>query len=346
MTAAASFAQALAAEPLLDDLAPEPTLLAELAAVGAPFRDRPFRASTPTFRAYDVEGLTACQVSKRFPAFSITGSACALQCEHCQAKILAPLIPAGAPDQFERLVRQAIATDGLQGFLLSGGSNRRNEVPFERWLPAVARVKRDHPELQIAAHTGLVDRKRAKLLAGAGVDVAMLDIIGAEPTIREVYHLDRPVADFASALRHLVEAGLRTVPHVVIGLHFGRLLGETQALEIIAAEPVEAVILVVVMPELAGGTRFAAPAPAEVARCFAQARALMPDRLLLLGCARPFGMARRLIDLYALAAGLDGIAYPAEGIVQLAKRLGRPASQRLRCCGLERCAAGALAGAA
>jgi hypothetical protein len=330
---------ALRDEPLLEDVEPEAALLAELALIGESFAGRPFRAATPSFRGYDVEGMAPCRLSRRFPAFSITGGACALNCKHCRAKVLAPMIPTGKPAAFERTVRAAIETDGLAGFLLSGGSNRQNEVPFERFMPVVARLKRDHSALQVAVHTGLVDQRRAGLLADAGIDVAMLDIIGAEATIREVYHLDRGVEDFAASLRCLVAAGLRVVPHIVIGLHFGRLLGEARALEMIAAEPVDAAILVVLMPELAMPGSFVAPVPAEVGRFFGLARQRLADRLLLLGCARPMGEARRLIDLYALAAGLDGIAYPSAGIAQLAMRLGRPASQALRCCGLERCGA-------
>jgi hypothetical protein len=113
-------------------------------------------------------------------------------------------------------------------------------------------LRRRSAATRIAAHTGLVDRSRAGRLAGAGVEVAMLDIIGAEATIREVYHLDRPVADFEAALAALAESSLKVVPHVVIGLHYGRVLGEFRALEIIARHRIDACILVVVMPPSRG----------------------------------------------------------------------------------------------
>ena len=64
------------------------------------------------------------------------------------------------------------------------------------FVPAIRALKDDHPDLQVLVHTGLVDATRAWALKQAGVDVAMLDIIGDEDTIRDVYHLDRPVADF------------------------------------------------------------------------------------------------------------------------------------------------------
>jgi lipoyl synthase len=293
----------------------------------------PLEAATPGFRAYATDELEGCRRG-RFPAFSITGGACALDCDHCQAKILQPMIAATRPEVLDREVRTRAAAGDLAGFLLSGGSNRRNEVPFERFLPTLARLKADFPDLRIAAHTGLVDRPRAERLAEAGVDVAMLDVIGAEATIREVYHLDRPVADFEAALAALVVTPLRVVPHVVIGLHYGRVLGEIRALEIIARHRVDACILVVVMPVFTRPGRFRAVDPGEVADVCLAARELLPQCRVLLGCARPAGAARRLIDAYALLAGLDGIAFPAEGIVALARALGRPVAQAHACCSL------------
>jgi lipoyl synthase len=314
-----------------EDLDLDPHRVARLWRAGRARIGRPLEAATPSFRAYATDELSGCRRG-RFPAFSITGGACALDCDHCQAKILEPMIPATRPEVLEREVRTRAAAGGLAGFLLSGGSNRRNEVPFERFLPTIARLKADLPHLRIAVHTGLVDRWRAERLAEAGVEVAMLDVIGAEATIREVYHLDRPVGDFEAALEALVATPLRVVPHVVIGLHYGRVLGEFQALEIIARHRVDACILVVVMPAFTRPGRFRAVDPIEVADVFLAARELLPQSRVLLGCARPPGAPRRLIDAYALLAGLDGIAFPAEGIVALAQALGRPVTQAHACC--------------
>ncbi len=305
-------------------------LLERLLAVGAPFAGRPLHAAAPSFRAYAADDFP-CQGAAAFPSFSITGAACALGCAHCGGRILAPMRPAGPPERFEATVRALAARGTLRGFLLSGGSDRRNEVRFEPYMPAVRRLKRDHPGLEVAVHTGLVDARRAAVLAGA--DVAMLDIIGDADTIRQVYRLDRPVADFAAALGHLVAAGLRVVPHVVVGLHRGAIRGEAAALDIIARHPTPAAILVVVMPHLAE-PGFAPVAPAAAAEIFALARGKLADRMLLLGCARPPGRPRALLDLYALAAGFDGIAHPAQGVLTLARALGRPVAPTPRCCGL------------
>lgn len=305
-------------------------LLARLLHAGAAYAHHPLHAAAPSFRSYAADDFP-CQGAAAFPAFSITGAACALGCAHCGGRILAPMRPAGRPAAFEAAVTAMAEKGTLRGFLLSGGSDRRNEVRFEPYMPAVRRLKRAFPQLEVAVHTGLVDAARAAALEGA--DVAMLDIIGDADTIREVYRLDRPVADFEASLARLVATGLRVVPHVVVGLHFGAVRGEAAALDIIARHRTAAAILVVVMPHLAG-PGFTAPAPADAARVFAMARARLPDRLLLLGCARPPGRARTLLDLYALAAGFDGIAHPAQGVLALARAMGRPVAPSPRCCGL------------
>jgi lipoyl synthase len=312
------------------------TLVANLSAIGQPFHARPFHAATPSFKHYESETLGAC-ASGAFPAFSITGGACALQCKHCRAAILKPMIATGAPEVFEAKVREMVARQGLRGFLLSGGSNLRNEVAFEPYLPAIARLKADHPALEILVHTALVDQRRAEALAASGVDGTMLDIIGAEETIRDVYRLNRKVADFEDALAALVTTGMRVIPHIVIGLHFGRLLGEDNALAIIARHKTAAAILVVVMPAYADAA-FQPVNLSEASAFLGRAREALADRLLLLGCARPHGEARVILDQAAVLAGLDGVAYPSDEALALAEALGRPRVHRHACCGTQGCA--------
>ena len=292
----------------------------------------PLRAYTPTFRAYANEELKACGRAS-YPAFSVTGGACALNCDHCQAKILEPMIPATSPEELDRKVRDFIVVKDLRGFLLSGGSNRRNEVPYDRYYPTIEKLKRDFPYLQIAVHTALLDGQRAQLMAGAGIDVAMLDVIGAEETIREVYHLERPVADFEATLAALTSTSMQVVPHVIIGLHYGRLLGEQTALDIVSRYPVSALVLVVVTPIYASPERPFATVPVEdVARVFLAARERIDHAPVQLGCVRPPGRHRIATDAYAVMAGFDGIAYPADGVVALARAIGRPLEQQHACC--------------
>lgn len=320
-------------EPL-EDAEFDEDLVAEMQARAGAHRDRVVKFSTPTFKEYDTTDMKGCGKNS-FPAFSITGGACALDCDHCRAKILEPMIPALHAEDLDRKVRDLIRTQGLQGFLLSGGSNRRNEIRYDRFYPVIERLKHDFPDLKIAIHTALTDEQGARRMESAGVDTAMLDIIGHEDTIRQVYHLDRPVEDFESTLAALCQTGMEISPHIVIGLHYGRILGEGRALDIVARHRVKALVLVVIMPFYARPGTFVTPDTAEVGRIFLQARAAMGERDVLLGCARPGGMHKRVTDAYAVMAGLDGIAFPAEGALGVAAVTGRKWHQEHACCSIK-----------
>jgi uncharacterized radical SAM superfamily protein len=324
----------VAALDALEDAPLERSLVDEFERARARVVGRDIRFSTPTFKAYSSCDMEGCGKNS-FPAFSVTAGGCALMCDHCQAKILEPMIPATSPEMLERKVRGMIATQDLQGFLLSGGSTKRNEIRYERFYPVIERLKRDHPRLKVAIHSALLDAPRARSMAAAGVDTAMMDVIGAEDTIREVYHLERPVADFEATLAALCDTTMEVVPHIVIGLHYGRILGEPAALDIVARHRVHSLVLVVIMPFYAKPGTFATPATADIGRIFLQARSRIEDRPVLLGCARPPGMHRRVTDAYAVMAGLDGIAFPADGALGVAHAIGRRAAQEHACCSMK-----------
>jgi hypothetical protein len=324
----------LAAVEELEDAALDAALIADYERAKDLAVGREIRFSTPTFKAYsscDVEGCG----KNAFPAFSVTAGGCALMCDHCQAKILDPMIPATSPEMLERKVRHLIAAQDLQGFLLSGGSTRRNEIRYERYYPVIERLKREFPHLKVAIHSALLDERRAKLMESAGVDTAMMDVIGSENTIHEVYHLDRPVDDFEATLAALAATSMEVVPHIVIGLHYGRIVGEARALDIVSRHRIHSLVLVVVMPFYARAGTFETPRTQDVGRIFLEARARLPRLEVLLGCARPPGIHRRVTDAYAVAAGLDGIAFPADGTLAVATALGRPAVQEHACCSIK-----------
>ena len=295
---------------------------------------RPIRFSTPTFKEYSSTELSGCNKNS-FPAFSITAGACGLNCDHCQKKILEPMIPATRPDVLDQKVRRLIDSEGLNGFLLSGGSNKRNEINYGRYLPVVEKLKEDYPDLKVAIHSALLDEKRAKAMESAGVDTVMMDVIGAQETINEVYNLDRAVDDFEETLAALCTTSMEVTPHIVIGLHYGHILGEANALDMVSRYPVTALVLVVIMPFYAKPGTFITPETTDVGRIFGEARARLPDQQVLLGCARPPGMHKRVTDAYAIMAGLDGIAFPADGAVSVAHTIGRPFTQAHSCCSIK-----------
>jgi uncharacterized radical SAM superfamily protein len=318
----------------LEDASFDASLVNELERRAGGTEPRPIRFSTPTFKEYASSELQGCGKNS-FPAFSITAGACGLNCDHCQKKILEPMIPATDPNMLDSKVRQLIATEGLNGFLLSGGSNRKNEIPYGRYLPVVEKLKHDFPDLKVAIHSALLDEPRAKAMQNAGVDTVMMDVIGAAETIEQVYKLNRPVDDFEETLAALCATDMEVTPHIVIGLHYGRIVGEANALDIVSRYPVTALVLVVIMPFYAKPGTFVTPDTTDVGRIFMDARERLADQQVLLGCARPPGMHKRVTDAYAIMAGLDGIAFPADGAVSVAHTIGRPFEQAHSCCSIK-----------
>ena len=79
------------------------------------------------------------------------------------------MIPATDPDMLDRKVRALIKLQNLQGFLLSGGSNRRNEIKYQRFYPVIEKLKRDFPYLKIAIHPALTNTDGARTMADAGM---------------------------------------------------------------------------------------------------------------------------------------------------------------------------------
>ena len=261
------------------------------------------------------------QNSRRFLPVSVTGQSCALNCDHCQTKVLEGMISVRMGENLFDLAAK-LKTQGTEGLLVSGGSTKYGGVPLKRHLKHVPRIK-EELGMRVVVHSGVVSPDLASDLADAGVDAVMLDIIGADETIEQVYHLPLGTSDFDASLARLDEAGLRIIPHVVIGLHYGKILGERRAIEMIANHKIDTLILVVLTPLI--GTPMAGvkpPALEEVSQLFIEAREAMSDSRINLGCARPMGQLKQQLDEAAIDSGLNGIAYPADGAIEYARSRG------------------------
>lgn len=271
---------------------------------------------------------------KEFVSISVTGSACALNCEHCNTKMLDHMLdlPASGGSLFD--MAKNLQAKGTRGLLISGGSNIRNQVPL---LPHVDDMKRIRQELGmlIRVHPGLPDEETCIALKEVDIDGVMLDIIGDQETISEVYHLDATPEDYEAVLDRLDRHNIPAIPHIVIGHYFGKMNGEWAALEMIKKYPPKTMVLVVLLPLSGTGMEGALPpAITEIGAFFETARLELPLTPILLGCARPLGSMKHEIDQLAINAGLNGIAFPSEGIVRYATERGLEPQFINACCGV------------
>jgi len=274
----------------------------------------------PTIKRYETDEYT----NKRYPFFvpvSVTGTKCRLNCDHCRGIILESMYQAGEPESLYNLALR-LKERGCRGFLVSGGAGVNGSVPLTEFAPVMAKLKRELG-YKMAVHTGLVDEEMADALSEACIDSAMVDIIGCDETIRDVYHLKASVADYENSLKNLVDRNVKVSPHVVVGLHYGEILGEYNALEIISRYDIASLVLVVLTPLCnTPMVEVTPPSIEEMKGIFATAREMFPSKPILLGCARPGGKYRLQLDKLALDMGINGIAYPAEGVVQYASERG------------------------
>ena len=267
----------------------------------------------------------------RYPTISITGAACALNCDHCQRHILNTMIPATSPEALVETCRR-LADEGNIGVLVSGGSLPDGTLPWDPFVDAIATVKRT-TDLRVTIHTGLIDEAMALRLDAAGVDEFLIDVIGSRETMEEVYHLDTTLQEMEASLAALEATGKPVIPHIVVGLHYGRLLGEVEALEMVARHPPYALVIVVLRP-IRGSPMDGVepPDPELVARFIALSRFRLPRVPIALSCARPPGRYRKRLDVLAVEAGTNRIAMPAEEALDRAGELGLEVEFHHTCC--------------
>ena len=288
--------------------------------------------SIPGMVHFDTSFYTATD-PHRFPGVSVTGEGCHLNCEHCRRRILKNMIPAPTPKKLFEICAE-IKERGGKGCLISGGSMKDGSVPLIDFVSTIKRVKKELG-LDVVVHTGIVYPELAKALAGADVDAALIDVIGSNESIRGIYHLNLTVDAFDRSLSLLERNRIPVVPHVVVGIHYGKLKGEQRALQIVSKHRPAALIVVALMPlSQTPMEHVAPPSPLDVARVILAARFMVPEAPLILGCVRPGGEHKSETDVLAIRAGVSGIAYPSEEGYNFAREVGLDIKFSVECCSL------------
>jgi hypothetical protein len=189
--------------------------------------------------------------------------------------------------------------------------------------------------IEVVVHTGLVSEKTAQSLAEAQIDAAMLDVIGDERVSREVYHIENGPEKMRHSLDLLESLMIPTVPHVLVGLDYGRLTGEIEALEMIAQGSPAALVIIALSPiRKTAMEGVAPPSPEDIGRILTIARLGMRNIPSLLGCARPMGQHKIDTDMFAVRSGTNGIALISQQGVDLARDLGLEPVFMDVCCSL------------
>lgn len=266
-----------------------------------------------------------------FPTISVTGNSCSLNCKHCGGKVLETMHAVNSDKALFDLCLK-LKQQGAKGCLISGGCLPDGSVPIEKFIDSIEKIKREL-SLTVFVHTGVLNLQTAVVLKKAKIDAVLIDVIGSTETILKTCNLSLTLQDYVDSMKALDKAGVNFVPHVIVGLNDGKLDGELTALKAIRLVKPSALVVIAFMP--IHGTameKISPPKSIDVAKVLSIARLMFPEIPLTLGCMRPKGLLRSELDILALNAGVDAIAFPSEQAVKYAQRRGWQTSFSSSCC--------------
>jgi hypothetical protein len=239
----------------------------------------------------------------------------------------------------EQLIERCLelVDQGCIGFLLSGGCDKKGEMlNLRRLLPAVKKIKNE-TDLIIKLHTGIIDKNLAEEIVAAGIDIASMEVVGSNDSIREIFDFEITINHYRRTLEYLEQADMPfIVPHVCIGLHYGKLKGENEALQIIdqSCDP-SSLVFIVFRPTKATVLEDChPPMPDDVSTVIKKATATFPGKDISLGCIRPRTRYREEIELAALQAGVQRMELPLKKTLRATEKMGYTIKTIHACCAL------------
>lgn len=247
----------------------------------------------------------------RTAEISVTGKECALRCAHCNGVFL-----------------RDIERRSPKSYLVTGGCNGEGEVPLSENLDTLRELAKRY---KLIAHTGLIGEGHIEKVAPF-IEAVSFNFLCDDDTIREVYGLKKTAEDFIESYKAL-RKHIRVYPHITIGLNGGRIVGERKAIEILSYLGAHALVFNILVP--VHGTRYAIlqpPGVEEVIGIIREAKERLRDTPIYLGCMRPGGGYREIIDKEAVRLEVDRIVMPSRSAVQLAKDNGLIIGSRDECC--------------
>ena len=273
--------------------------------------------------------VVAYQPGRAFPAVSMTGSRCELQCDHCRGHYLRAMTDASLPGSLPG-VAATLKEAGAVGLLLSGGCDRKGKLPILERVEEVRSAR--HLGLRLNLHTGLLDAEDAQRLMGTGAECYSVDIVQDMNVISDVLHLKVGPEAYRGTLSALFSARAgRVVPHICVGLRGDDIEGEMASVDLVSGFPVAALVLLWRLPAPDAPMRTKNASPGSFLRVVRHATETL-NCPVLLGCMRPRGNVE--LEIEAARLGVAGMASPAAETV---RRLGLEGYEVVRsdlCCAL------------
>ncbi len=76
------------------------------------------------------------------------------------------------------------------------------------------------------------------------------------------------------------------------------------------------------------------PSPLQASKLIHYARSKLRDAPIVLGCMRPSGRYREMVDVLAVKKGVNGIAFPSKAVLKYINNIGFESVSKPYCCSL------------
>ena len=278
--------------------------------------------------------ITTFIPGKEFISLSVTGSGCALHCEHCDVKYLNIMKDISNEKKLREILDKLIA-DNAQGCLISGGCDLQGKVPLLKFID-ILKEYHNKSNLIFNYHTGLLDDNEIQQLATIPPDVISFDFTTDEDIIKNVYHLnDKTINDYKKTLNSFINNNLNVIPHITLGLNFGHIKKELEALKYLKSlnKDFGLIVFIVLIPPK-NNLNFTNTDVNNISKVFKAARLIFPRTELSLGCMRPRGKLYSQIEVEAIKAGITRIVIPSRNAKKLIDDIGYQVKKFSACCAI------------
>jgi uncharacterized radical SAM superfamily protein len=228
--------------------------------------------------------------------------------------------------------------------LISGGSTIGGKVPILKHLDFIKKIY--SMELKLNFHTGLLEEQEIRAIKPY-VERVSFDFVYDNHIIKDVYHIrNKSKEDFEKTyllMRRILGGHIendyaypssRVVPHFTIGLNCGKITeGDFAAIDELAILNPSLLVLDVFIPTKGTPFENCPPPLAEgVLEVVGKAARRLSKTTLFLGCMRPFGIFRDVVDVRSYEMGVKGFVMPSRALVERACQDGAEIVTREECC--------------
>jgi uncharacterized radical SAM superfamily protein len=255
---------------------------------------------------YFGKKLTAYYPSNQFPTISITGSSCDQNCLYCDKQYLKNMKEITTPEKL-RIYAKKLVKKGGTGFLISGGFTKEAILPIEPFLDVIREIK-ETTQLKINLHPGLVNKNQAKAIAEAKIDTISFDLVTDDQVINEILQNNFKGKDYITSLDAMNSVGLTVIPHICLGLYYGSMRGNIEAIDAaIKYNPKLVVFLGLIPTKKTPMENSKTINPDDFQKVIVYTRLQQPKIQLSLGCMR---VRLSIYEKKAIEAGINRIAVP------------------------------------